>query len=269
MRARSPCEHAANLRQRHVRLVDEEQVVVREVVQQGPGHGRPAWRPARWRLNSSPRRSSSRSRASISRSKWVRCSRRAASRILPSALSTASCSSSSCLMAVHGLLQLLGVGHEVLGRVDVELVALAQDLAGERVQRHDALDLVAPELHAHGHVLVGRVDVQRVAADAEGAAAEVHVVALVPDVDEVAQHLVPPPGLALLERDDDVAVFLGAAQSVDARDRGHDEGVAAGEERLGGGVAQTVDLIVDAGVFLDVGVGPRRCRLPAGSSRSS
>ena len=41
--------HAAHLGQRHVRLVDEQQEVVGEVVEQRPGRARPGPGAARWR----------------------------------------------------------------------------------------------------------------------------------------------------------------------------------------------------------------------------
>ena len=47
-------------------------------------------------------------------------------------------------------------GDEVLAGEDVDLVALGQDLAGQRVDLDDALDLVAEEIDAHGELFVGR-----------------------------------------------------------------------------------------------------------------
>ena len=84
---------------------------------------------------------------------------------------------------------------------------------------------------------------------------EVVVVALVLDVDQLAQHAVALDGLALLEKGQHLEVDLGLAQAIDARDRGDDQDVVALEQGLGGRVAQLVDLVVDAGVLLDVGVG--------------
>ena len=45
-----------------------------------------------------------------------------------------------------------------LAGIDVDLVALGQQLAGQRVDLDDALDLVAEEVDAHGQLLVGRED---------------------------------------------------------------------------------------------------------------
>ena len=77
---------------------------------------------------------------------------------------------------------------EVLGREDLDLVQLAQHLAGQRVDLGDALDLVAEELDAVRQVGVGGHHLERVAAHAELAAPQLQVVALVEDVDQLAQH---------------------------------------------------------------------------------
>ena len=52
-------------------------------------------------------------------------------------------------------------------------------------------------------------------------------------------------------------IGLDRADAVDAGDRGDDDDVVAFEQRLRGGVAHAVDLLVDLGVFLDIGVGAR------------
>jgi len=70
--------------------------------------------------------------------------------------------------------------------VDGEARILFADGAEERVDLAEAVDLVAEELDAEGVLVVGGVDLDDVAADAEGAAAEVDVVALVEDFDEAA-----------------------------------------------------------------------------------
>ena len=84
---------------------------------------------------------------------------------------------------------------------------------------------------------------------------EVHVVAVVLHVDELAQDGPLVDLLAPAQVQQVVAVLLGRAQAVDARHRGDHDDVAPGEQRRGGRVAQPVDLVVDRRVLLDVGVG--------------
>ena len=78
------------------------------------------------------------------------------------------------------------------GRVDIDFESLDQEFAGQRVDLDDALDLVAEELHAQGDVLVGGKNFQRIASHPERAADESHVVAVVLDVDQVPNNLIPP-----------------------------------------------------------------------------
>ena len=130
-------------------------------------------------------------------------------------------------------------------------------LAGQRVEGADALDLVAEELDADPALLVGGQDLDHVAAHAEGAALEVEVVALVLHLDQAREQVAPVERLALAHEQQHAVVGLGRAEAVDARDRRHDEHVAPLEQAARGGEAQPVDLVVDRGFLLDVGVGLR------------
>ena len=77
------------------------------------------------------------------------------------------------------------------------LLHRAQDLARQRVHLLDAVDLVPEPLDPHDAVVpVGGPDLEDVAAHAERAAAAVHVVAPVLDLDEAPQHLVAVHPLA-------------------------------------------------------------------------
>ncbi|MEY9489336.1 hypothetical protein RKD26_005130 [Streptomyces calvus] len=187
--------------------------------------------------------------------------RRWASSSLPCFSSSVRRSPSSFSMSLTARSRRSGAGDVVGGREDVQLLVVADDLAGERVQRGQGLDLVAEHLDADGELLVDREDLDGVAADAEGAAAERHVVARVLDVHEAAQQFVPVEFVADAQGDHAVHVLLGCAQAVDAGDGGDHDDVAAGEQRVGRGVAQPLDLLVDRGVLLDVGVRLRDVRL--------
>ncbi len=137
------------------------------------------------------------------------------------------------------------------------LEVVADDLARQRVEVLQALDLVAEQQHPERGLLVGREDLQRLPAHAEGAAAERRVVAVVLQRDQLAQQLVAVHVGAL---DDHLAVGvvgLRRAEAEDARHRGDDDHVAASEQGGCGGMPQPVDLLVDRRVLLDVEV-PRR-----------
>ena len=143
---------------------------------------------------------------------------------------------------------------EVLGGIDLHLLLLLDDRARGRVDDGEGLDLVAEQLDPEADLLVGRPELDDVPPDAELAAGEVDVVAVVLDVDEPQEHLVAVDDLAELERDHHLAVVVGRAQAVDARDAGDDDHVVPAHQGAGAGQAEPLDLLVDRGVLLDVDV---------------
>ena len=86
----------------------------------------------------------------------------------------------------HREAQLVGGRHIVRCREDGELIARPEDLAGDRVELLDALDLVAEELDPVDLLLVRGHDVDHVAANPKAQAREVVVVALVQHLGELA-----------------------------------------------------------------------------------
>ncbi len=106
-----------------------------------------------------------------------------------------------------------------------------------------------------------REEIDRVAAHAEGAAAEIGVGALVVQRDEIGEQLALLDLLALGEREGHRRIGLDRADAVDAGDGGDDDDVVALEQRARRRMAHAVDLLVDGGFLLDVGVGARDVRL--------
>ena len=159
------------------------------------------------------------------------------------------------------LLHPLLAGHVVGGREQDEVVVGADLLARHRVDHQHLLDLVAEQLDAQRRLVVGRVDLDRVAPDPELAPGEVHVVALVLHVDELAEERPLVDLLAGAQDDEVVLVLLGRAEAVDAGDRGDDDDVPPGQQRRGGRVAEALDLVVHRRVLLDVRVARGHVRL--------
>src|SRR5579884_796305 len=156
-----------------------------------------------------------------------------------------------------GTLQALLGGDEVAGREDSDGVTRAQDLAGERVSQGDLLDLIAEELDADDDLLIGGLYLQDVAAHAERAPRQFQVVARKLHLDQAAQGLLAVVLSAALEGEDDIAVLLRRAQAVDAGDGGDNDHVPTLQHGLRGRVAQAVDLVIDAAVLLNIGIGLR------------
>ena len=130
------------------------------------------------------------------------------------------------LDALDGPLHVLVGGDVVRRREQHEAVELLDDLTGERIDRRDALDLVAEERDADAPLLVGGEHLDGVAPHPELVAGEVVVVALVLQLDEAGED---GPLLALLPHVEDQAlprVLLGTTEAVDRGDRRDDDHVA-------------------------------------------
>ena len=154
-------------------------------------------------------------------------------------------------------------GRDVVGLgVDRHPRHLAPHLAGQGVEEADGVDLVIEELDAH-RLLVGvrRVDIDDVAAHPVGAAPEVHVVAGVLQLRQAAQEPALVDQLAAGEVQAHLQVLVGVPQAVDRRHRHHDQRIAALQQRLGGGEAHLLDVVVDGGILLDEGVRRRHIGL--------
>ena len=76
---------------------------------------------------------------------------------------------------------------EVSRRIYRRTVHRLDDVAGQRVDLGDALDLIAPEFDPHGLLVIRREDFHGIAAHAERAALEPDVVALVLHRDEIGE----------------------------------------------------------------------------------
>jgi hypothetical protein len=139
-------------------------------------------------------------------------------------------------------------------RPDDEVVEMRVDLAGERVEVRDLLDLVAEERDAVGRLDVRRLDLDDVALHPEAPAPEDRVVADVLALDELREHGVAVVGPPHVEDEDALPPLLRRAEAVDARDRGDDHDVAARQQRRRRRQPQPRDVVVLGRVLLDVQV---------------
>ena len=162
------------------------------------------------------------------------------------------------LDAGYGLQQRRPRRHVVRVGVDFDEFQLVGFLPGERIEFVDRFHLVAEQRHAPGAVLVvRRKNLDHVAAHAERAAIEIAARALVLQRDQVGEELALVQPLAALDGEGHRRIGLDRADTVDARHRGDDDHVVALQQRARRRVAHAVDLFVDRGILLDIGVGAR------------
>ena len=154
-----------------------------------------------------------------------------------------------------GARHLLLGGNIVARGIDRGVVEHARRHSRNGIDLRNAVDLITEEFHAQRLARpVGGIDLHRVSADAEGVSGKVHIVALVADGGQRAQQLVAAARLPLPQGDDHALVVDRVAQTVDTADRRNDDHIPPLKERRGRGVPQTLDLIVDGGVFFYVGI---------------
>ena len=145
--------------------------------------------------------------------------------------------------------------HVVAARVDRRPPEPLELLPPQGIDDGDRLHRVAEELHPDRPLLfVGREDLDDVAPDAEGPPVEIDVVPLVLDLDQAGEHRVPRDLHPLFEQEEHPVVGLRRTEAVDAGDAGDDDDVPPLQEIVGRRMAELVDLLVDRGVLLDVGV---------------
>ena len=189
----------------------------------------------------------------------MRCSSRCASSRRPCAIELVQASFKLELHPLDRLQQRRARRHIVRIGVDLDEFEVLRLLPRQRIELDDRLDLVAEHADAPGAVLiVGGEHFDRVAAHPEQAAREIAGLhALVLQRDEILDELALVDLVAELEREGHGGIGLDRADAVDAGDGGDDDDVVALEQRPRGRVAHAVDLLVDVGFLLDIGVGAR------------
>ncbi len=139
--------------------------------------------------------------------------------------------------------------------IEFEILRL---LARQRIEFGERFDLVAEEGDAPGAVFImGGKDFDRYRRAREKRRAKNRRRALVLQRDEIGDQLALVDLFAELHGKGHGRIGLDRADAVDAGDRGDDDHVVAFEQRARRGVAHPVDLLVDRGFLLDIGVGAR------------
>ena len=146
------------------------------------------------------------------------------------------------------------LGHEVGRRIDRRAGQLGDRVSRRRVDLRDALHRVTPEFDADGLLVVRREDLDRVPPHAERAALEGDVVAPVLHGYERLEQLVATALLPDGRGHEAPAVHLRVAQAVDRGHARNDDHVVALHQARRGPQPQPVDVVVDRGVLGDVGV---------------
>ena len=144
--------------------------------------------------------------------------------------------------------------HVLIRRIQIEAFEPRSRASRHGIEAAERFDFVAEERDAYRRFPVGRKDVDRVAAHAERAAGKFRVVAAIERADEFFQQFVAARFHADVQRNHHLVEVVRRAGAVDAGNGGDDDDVAAGKQRGGGGDAQALEVVVHGGILFDVGV---------------
>ena len=86
-------------------------------------------------------------------------------------------------------------------RIYRETVEDAQLVAGQRIERAQLIDFVAPELDTEPNIFVCRMDLDRVSAHPKRSALEIEIIPLVENLDQLGEDVAPQNPLALFEHE--------------------------------------------------------------------
>ena len=147
-------------------------------------------------------------------------------------------------------------------RKDGNVPQLTERNAGQRVDAADAVHLIAEKLNADNVLIrIYRPNLHRVAAHTETVALERNVVALVLNRNQAVNQFLTADFHARTDGNDHAFVVDRVAERVNARHGRHNDNVASLAQRRGRRVAQTVNLVVDGGILLNIGVRRGNIRL--------
>ena len=129
----------------------------------------------------------------------------------------------------QGLADMLIVGDVFAGREDSDLIMRMYHLAGQGMELDDLFDLIAPKINAESRLRITGHDLQRIATHAKGAAAQLHIVAGILYAHQIAQDTLAPDLFADSQIHRHFLPIDRIANAVDARDRSHNQHIAARE----------------------------------------
>ena len=142
-------------------------------------------------------------------------------------------------------------------RKNSEEFRLFQNLASQRVNPRNSIDIIAEKLHSISCFAARRKDIDHVAFDAKRTARKVDIVAMILNIHQLAQKFVLQTPFAALNSNRQIIIIRWRPQTINAADARHDNHVAPRKQSVGSGMAQAIDFFVDRRIFLDIRIARR------------
>ena len=156
-----------------------------------------------------------------------------------------------CLDPLHRRAHPFVASHVVRRRKNHDFAVLTDRLACQRIDDGDSIDGVTEHLDARHGLFVCRLNLDRVASHAEVSSTQRHVVAVVLQIDEASQDAALVVVDTSVQLEEGPSIFLRISHAVDAAHGGNNDGVTARQKCCRCRMAQTINFIVDRRVLLD------------------
>ena len=254
------CIHAADLRNRHMRLVHDDQKIIREKVQQR--HGR-----------RSRRKSVQMSGIILDAGTESGLPEHLDIKIRP--LRDPLCLDQLvfALEKLHpllhlffnivaGCLDLLLRDYVMRCREDCYMVQLCVDFPCQRLHLGDPVNLISEKFDADQIVsALCRVHFHYISPDTESCTLDIHIITVVLNVDQLPEHFIPVLHHSGAQRYDQILIFVRASQSIDTGHAGHHHDIPAFRQGCCRRQTQLIDLIIDGRILGNIGIRRRYIRL--------
>ena len=140
-------------------------------------------------------------------------------------------------------------------RKDGNMLQLLFCASAHDLELRNPVDFVAEELHPHSQVSrIGRKDLNHISVHAESTALEINIIAVVLDLNQLADHIVAVADHPRPQRNHHVMVIDRAAQSVDTGNGGNNDHIAALGKSGCRRMAEFVDIVIDRGILLNISI---------------
>lgn len=111
-------------------------------------------------------------------------------------------------------------------RKDRDVLQLSFDLPGQHINLGNPVNLISEELHPHRQLgFIGRDNLHHISPHPEGTALKIHIIAVILDIYQLPQHLVPILLHTGPQGNHHFLKILRFAQTIDTGDTGHDNHV--------------------------------------------
>ena len=111
----------------------------------------------------------------------------------------------------------------------------ALDLTGQHIDFCDPVNFISKKLHTHRRIrIVCRKNLQHITTHTKRTTMKIHVISHILNINELADHIIPVSLHARSQRNHHVLIIHRTSQTIDTRNTGYDDDVAALRQCSGG-----------------------------------